>query len=86
MKRLLSLFLIILAANSMTAAAEEYFTLPEIREQSSDGWHKTYTDKFGRMIVVDIDIDVYGEQGCPSTRSWMGRIWKSCRGSYVQIR
>lgn len=40
MKRLLSLFLIILAANSMTAAAEEYFTLPEIREQSSDGWHK----------------------------------------------
>lgn len=77
MKRLLSLFLIILAANSMTAAAEEYFTLPEIREQSSDGWHKTYTDKFGRMIVVDIDIDVYGEQVAPVLEVGWGEYGKA---------
>ena len=77
MKRLLSLFLIILAANSMTAAAEEYFTLPEIREQSSDGWHKTYTDKFGRTIVVDIDIDVYGEQVAPVLEVGWGEYGKA---------
>ena len=46
-------------------AAQEYYTLPEIREQAKDGWHETYTDKYGRETVVDIDVEVYGGENAP---------------------
>lgn len=45
--------------------AQEYYTLPEIREQASEGWHKTYTDKYSRESTVDIDVQVFGEQTAP---------------------
>ncbi len=44
-------FAALLAALSLLptlALAEDYYTLPEIREQAKDGWHETYTDKYGR--------------------------------------
>ena len=47
------------------ALAQEYYTLPEIKEQAKDGWHETYTDKYGRETTVDIDVDVFGEQTAP---------------------
>ena len=61
-------FAALLAALSLLptlALAQEYYTLPEIREQAKDGWHETYTDKYGREIQVDVDVDVFGEQMAP---------------------
>ena len=52
-------FAALLAALSLLptlALAQDYYTLPEIREQAKDGWHETYTDKYGRETVVDIDV------------------------------
>ena len=40
--------LVILMLICTAASAQEYYTLPEIREQAAEGWHKTYTDKYGR--------------------------------------
>lgn len=47
------------------AQAEEYYTLPEIREQAVEGWRESYTDQYGREVFVNIDIDVYGEETAP---------------------
>ena len=61
-------FAALLAALSLLptlALAQEYYALPEIREQAKDGWHETYTDRYGREIQVDIDADVFGEQTAP---------------------
>ena len=59
---LAALMFILLA---VTGLAQEYYTLPEIREQAEAGWHETYTDKYGRTVKVDIDIDVFGEDKAP---------------------
>ena len=61
-------FAALLAALSLLptlALAQEYYTLPEIREQAKDGWHETYTDKYGRETTVDIDVEVFGEESAP---------------------
>ena len=66
MKRVISLFVLVgmcLAASA--GSAQEYYTLPELREQAKDGWHETYIDKYGRTTVVDIDTPVYGEDQAP---------------------
>ncbi len=52
-----------------SALAQAYYTLPEVREQAKAGWHQTYTDKYGRETVVDIDIDVFGEEKAPVLRA-----------------
>ena len=49
----------------MTAGAQEYYTFPKIREQAAQGWHETYTDKYGRETTVDIDIQVFGGETAP---------------------
>ena len=69
-------FATLLAALSLLptlALAQEYYTLPEIREQAKDGWHETYTDKYGRETVVDIDVEVYGEETAPAQASAEGK-------------
>ena len=65
MKRVFAAGALLLALTPNFAAAQEYYTLPEIREQAKDGWHETYTDRYGREIQVDIDADVFGEQTAP---------------------
>ena len=65
MKRVLSAGALLLALTPIFAAAQEYYTLPEIREQAKDGWHETYTDRYGRETVVDIDVEVYGGENAP---------------------
>lgn len=45
--------------------AQEYYTLPEVREQGVNGWHKTYTDKYNRIVEVDIEVQVFGEKSAP---------------------
>ena len=64
MKIAMLLALVMLCACT-AASAQEYYTLPEIREQAVAGWHETYTDKYGRTIEVDIDIDVFGADKAP---------------------
>ncbi|MDO5299231.1 MAG: hypothetical protein Q4F18_07360 [Clostridia bacterium] len=63
---LVALMFILLA---VTGLAQEYYTLPEIREQAAAGWHETYTDKYGRMVQVDIDIDVFGGDQAPVVKA-----------------
>ena len=66
MKTKITMLLALLLALVCTAAyAQEYYTLPEIREQAAAGWHETYTDKYGRTRQVDIDIEVFGEEKAP---------------------
>jgi len=59
------LLALLLALVCTAASAQEYYTLPEIREQAAQGWHETYTDKYGRTRQVDIDIEVFGEERAP---------------------
>ena len=81
MKTRITLLLALLLALFCTAAsAQEYYTLPEIREQAAKGWHETYTDKYGRTRSVDIDIDVFGDETAPILRACWGdpskkRFW-----------
>ena len=65
MKQVFAAGALLLALTPNFAAAQEYYTLPEIREQAKDGWHETYTDKYGRETVVDIDVEVYGGENAP---------------------
>ena len=65
MKKQFAVLLTALSLLPTLALAQEYYTLPEIREQAKDGWHETYTDKYGRETVVDIDVEVYGEETAP---------------------
>ena len=66
MKTKITILLALLLALVCTAAsAQEYYTLPEIREQAAAGWHETYTDKYGRQTAVDIDIQVFGDEKAP---------------------
>ena len=69
MKTKIAMLLVLVMLCACTAAsAQEYYTLPEIREQAAAGWHETYTDKYGRTIPVDIEIDVFGEDVAPVLR------------------
>lgn len=47
------------------AQAQEHFTLSQVRDQAAAGWHETYTDQYGRETIVDIDVDVFGEETAP---------------------
>ena len=71
----------VFAAGALLAGADAEFrcgagipTLPEIREQAKDGWHETYTDKYGRETVVDIDVEVYGGENAPRAQDEAGVV------------
>ncbi|HIT69799.1 MAG TPA: hypothetical protein IAC36_07855 [Candidatus Aphodomonas merdavium] len=64
-KRWGALVLCTLILAHCTGFAQEFFTLPEIRKQAAQGWHETYTDKYGRETAVDIDIQVFGGETAP---------------------
>ncbi len=66
-RKIIALILAVLMLPTL-ALAQAYYTLPEVREQAKAGWHRTYTDKYGRETVVDIDIDVFGEDKAPVLR------------------
>ncbi len=68
-KHLFIVMLALLALFAGSAAAQEYYTLPEIREQAANGWHQTYTDKYGRTRQVDVDIEVFGEDTAPVVKA-----------------
>ncbi len=64
MRRIVLLALVLMLA-STAVYAQEYYTLAELREQAAEGWHQTYTDRYGREIVVDIETPVYGFDRAP---------------------
>ena len=66
------LFALLLALVCTAASAQEYYTLPEIREQAAAGWHETYTDKYGRTRQGGIDIYVFGEGNAPGIKACWG--------------
>lgn len=66
------LLTLLLVALVNTAAAQDYYTLPEIREQAAPGWHQTYTDKYGRTRQVDVNIEVFGEETAPVVKACWG--------------
>ena len=79
MKKKIEILLVLLLTFVCAAAsAQEYYTLPEIREQAAAGWRETYTDKYGRTRQVDIDIDVFGEDTAP--------VIKACWGDPLEFR
>lgn len=65
MKSMKVLVLIVLLLFPVVGLTQEYYTLSELREQAQAGWHEEYTDKFGRNIAVDIDVEVFGEELAP---------------------
>ena len=60
MRKAICWILMTLLMLPVMAQAQEYFTLSQVREQAAAGWHETYTDKYGRETVVDIDVEVFG--------------------------
>ncbi len=80
-KHLLTLVLaLLLATLTSVAAAQDYYTLPEIREQAGQGWHQMYTDKYGRTRQVDVDIDVFGEETAPVVKACWGTKYFNIKG------
>ena len=65
MKRIVCLLAALLMMMSC-AAAEEYVTLAELREQAKDGWNETYTAK-GREVIAKVEMDWFPEEAeaCP---------------------
>lgn len=64
-KLVMVLIAILLMFGCITGVAQGYYTLTDIREQATNGWHKSYFDKYGREITVDIDIEVFGQDAAP---------------------
>ena len=62
------LMCIVMLIGHAVAEAQEYFALPDIQNQADKGWNHTYTDKYGRSVPVDIDIDVFGAEVAPVLR------------------
>ena len=73
MKKRIGWIACLLLGLPLCAAAQEYYTLSEIREQAQEGWHETYTDKYGRTRQVDIDIEVFGEETAPVIEACWGK-------------
>ena len=70
MKKLVCLGCCLLAMlHAACAFTQEYFTLPQVREQAAQGWHQAYTDRYGRRIAVDVDVQVFGEDAAPVIRA-----------------
>ena len=67
------------------ALAQEYYTMPEIREQAKDGWHETYIDKYGRETTVDIDVEVYGDETAPVLKVGWGEYGKTIKDRMFQL-
>lgn len=65
MRKAICWFLMTLLMLPVMAQAQEHFTLSQVRDQAATGWHETYTDQYGRETVVDIDVDVFGEDTAP---------------------
>ena len=90
MKRLVSIVMtVVFVCGCMSAFAEDYYTLTEIRKQAETGWHETYTDKYGRMRQVDIDIEVFGEDRAPVLKACWGDpydlLFKGVKDPYGEI-
>lgn len=67
--RFTAVLALLLALCAGSAAAQNYYTLPEIREQAANGWHQTYTDKCGRTIAVDLTVNVFGQYEAPVVKA-----------------
>lgn len=48
-----------IVGQSSGGMAQAQYTISQLREQAAQGWHETYTDKYGREIIVDIETPVY---------------------------
>ena len=81
MKKQFAALLTALSLLPTLALAQDYYTLPEIREQAKDGWNETYTDKYGRETVVDIDVEVYGGENAPVLKVGWGKYGKTIKDS-----
>ena len=57
MKKQFAALLTALSLLPTLALAQEYYTLPEIREQAKDGWHETYTDSLEAELAKDGGAD-----------------------------
>jgi len=58
MKRAIALLIImVMALGAIPAHAAGYVSIADIREETKDGWHETYTYK-GEEIRVDADIEI----------------------------
>jgi len=64
-KTMMMLAALLLTLACAAGQAQDYYTLSEVREQAACGWHKTYTDRYGREIAVDVDVQVFGEDIAP---------------------
>ena len=54
-----------LAGRLSEGLAAEYYTISQLREQAAQGWHETYTDRYGREMEVDVDVQVFGKDTAP---------------------
>lgn len=54
-----------IVGQSSGGMAQAQYTISQLREQAAQGWHETYTDKYGREIIVDIETPVYGFDRAP---------------------
>ena len=79
MKRRLTVLLAALLALCFGAAiAQERCTLSQLRVQASSGWQETYTDRYGRRIAVDIDVEVFGAEAAPVVKVKPSRLEIDC--------
>ena len=80
MKKLICMgFCLLALLFPLCVAAQEYYTLPEIREQAAQGWHETVTDRYGRETTVDVDVQVFGEENAPVVRIRPSEPMPKCR-------
>ena len=59
--------MILLLGCIVPASAAQYVTIADIREETKDGWHETYTFK-GEEIRVDVDIEIPDVDKVPIVR------------------
>lgn len=58
---------------TLTACAQDYYSIEELREQAKGGWHKTYT-AYGRVIEADIEANVPDVDAAPVLKVGFARV------------
>ncbi len=69
MKKMVIVLILIALMTPALTVAQGYYTLPEVRAQAAQRWNQTYTDQFGRVIPVNVEVQVYGADSVPVLRT-----------------
>ena len=63
----------VLTLAAVSASAQEYFSIEQVREQAAAGWHGVY-QAYGREITVDVEAYISSVERVPVDKMEFARM------------